>query len=110
MSSLSQSNAILRFVKLTENTPTPKRGSPKHAGLELYSACYMAVRAIGKVLISTDLHIQLPEICYGLIAPRSGLALKHLIDIGGGIVDQDYRGNLGVILFNHSDIHFCSSW
>jgi len=51
----------------------------------------------------TDLQKQLPEGCYGRIAPRSGLALNHHIDIGGG-VDQYYRGNLGVILYNHSDI------
>jgi len=43
------------------------------------------------------------------IAPRSGLALEHHIHIGGGIVDQDYRGNLGVILYNHSDIPFIVS-
>ena len=60
-------------------------------------------------MVQTDLQIQLPEGCYGRIAPRSGLALKHHIDIGGGIVDEDYRGNLGVILYNHSDVPFTVS-
>ena len=50
--------------------------------------------------------IQLPTGYCGHIAPRSGLALHHRIDIGGGIVDEDYRGNLGVILYNHSEIPF----
>jgi dUTPase len=39
-------------------------------------------------------------------APRSGLALKNSIDVGAGVIDRDYRGNVGVILFNHSDVEF----
>ncbi|XP_054944227.1 deoxyuridine 5'-triphosphate nucleotidohydrolase, mitochondrial isoform X9 [Physeter macrocephalus] len=33
-------------------------------------------------------------------APRSGLAAKHFIDVGAGVIDEDYRGNVGVVLFN----------
>jgi len=40
------------------------------------------------------------------IAPRSGLAVKHFIDVGAGVVDFDYRGNVGVVLFNHSEEDF----
>ena len=40
------------------------------------------------------------------VAPRSGLAWKNSIDVGAGVVDYDYRGNVGVILFNHSDTDF----
>jgi len=108
MASSSQNNTTLRFVKLTEKARTPTRGSSTAAVFDLYSACNSIVPARGNVLIMTDLQIQLPERCYGRIAPRSGLALKHHIDIGGGVLYQDYRGNLGVILFNHSDIPFFS--
>ena len=59
--------------------------------------------------MSTDLQIQLPEGCYGRIAPRSGMALEHHIDVGGGVIDQDYRGNLCVILFHHSDVPYSIS-
>ena len=38
------------------------------------------------------------------VAPRSGLAWKHSIDVGAGVIDADYRGPVGVILFNHSDV------
>jgi dUTP pyrophosphatase len=51
----------------------------------------------------TDLQLVAHEGFYGRIAPRSGLALHHHIDIGAGVIDKDYRGNVTVILFNYSD-------
>jgi dUTP pyrophosphatase len=39
-------------------------------------------------------------------APRSGLALKNFIDVGAGVIDCDYRGAVGVLLFNFSDEPF----
>eukprot|EP00250_Pteridium_aquilinum_P011891 c20371_g1_i2 orf=280-663(-) len=39
-------------------------------------------------------------------APRSGLAWKHSIDVGAGVIDADYRGPVGVVLFNLSDQDF----
>ena len=42
----------------------------------------------------------------GRIAPRSGLASKHFIDTGAGVIDADYRGQVKVLLFNHSDADF----
>lgn len=49
----------------------------------------------------TDLAVEVPAGCYGRVAPRSGLAAKHHIDVGAGVIDEDYRGNVGVVLFNH---------
>ncbi len=46
---------------------------------------------------------------YGRVAPRSGLAVKHFIDVGAGVVDEDYRGPLGIVLFNHGSEDFHST-
>lgn len=46
------------------------------------------------------------QLADGRIAPRSGLASKHFIDTGAGVIDSDYRGQVKVLLFNHSDSDF----
>jgi len=43
---------------------------------------------------------------YGRVAPRSGLAAKKGIDVGAGVIDADFRGELKVVLFNHSTEDF----
>lgn len=54
----------------------------------------------------TGLKIAVPPGTYGRVAPRSGLAVKHFIDTGAGVIDEDYRGELMVLLFNHADSEF----
>ena len=53
-------------------------------------------------VISTGIAIATPAGTYARIAPRSGLAAKHSIDIGAGVIDQDYRGEVKVLLVNNS--------
>lgn len=54
----------------------------------------------------TDLQIAVPKGTYGRIAPRSGLAAVYHLDVGAGVIDPDYRGNVCVVLFNHSKEDF----
>ncbi|KAK3101910.1 hypothetical protein FSP39_007271 [Pinctada imbricata] len=99
-------SVILRFAKLTEHAFTPTRGSKLAAGYDLYSAYDYKIPARGKVVAMTDIQIALPTGCYGRVAPRSGLAAKHFIDVGAGVIDQDYRGNVGVVMFNFNEKEF----
>ncbi|KAF0043032.1 hypothetical protein F2P81_004369 [Scophthalmus maximus] len=94
--------AVLRFAKLSEHARTPTRGSTKAAGYDLYSAYDYSIGPMDKAIVKTDIQIAVPHGCYGRVAPRSGLAAKHFIDVGAGVVDEDYRGNVGVVLFNFS--------
>ena len=61
---------------------------------------------LGKQLVSTGLKVALPAGTYGRVAPRSGLAFKNQIDVGAGVVDEDYRGEVKVLLFNFGGADF----
>ncbi|XP_033331988.1 deoxyuridine 5'-triphosphate nucleotidohydrolase [Megalopta genalis] len=105
MPTMNSSN-VLKFAKLTDKAFAPMRGSKHAAGYDLRSAYEYTVPAKGKELVKTDLQISVPEGTYGRIAPRSGLAWKNHIDVGAGVIDVDYRGNVGVVLFNLSNEDF----
>ena len=62
--------------------------------------------ARGKAVVPTDLSIAIPPSTYARVAPRSGLAVKHFIDTAAGVIDEDYRGPVGVVLFNHGPEDF----
>lgn len=62
----------------------------------------------GRCIIPTDLFVAIPEGYEIQIRPRSGLAIKNGITCLNtpGTIDADYRGNIGIILINHSDETF----
>ena len=97
---------ILRVQKLTNNAALPKRSTEGAAGYDLCAAQDCTIPASGKGLVKTGISISFPPGLYARIAPRSGLALKRFIDVGAGVVDADYRGEVGVVLFNHGDHDF----
>lgn len=103
---MPEQKCVLKFAKLSEHAFAPTKGSAKAAGYDLRSAYDYTVPGRGKQLVMTDIQVQVPEGCYGRVAPRSGLAVKNFIDVGAGVVDEDYRGNVGVVLFNHSEAEF----
>jgi len=97
----SVDGSIIKFKKLSSHALIPARGSPLAAGFDLFSAHETTIKAGGHGLVKTDIAVQLPYGSYGRVAPRSGLAYKKFINIGAGVVDVDYRGNVGVVVFNH---------
>ena len=97
---------VLRVQRLNNNAALPKRGTEGAAGYDLCAAQSCTIPAGGKGLVKTGISVQFPTGLYARIAPRSGLALKKFIDVGAGVVDADYRGEVGVVLFNHGDQDF----
>ena len=96
-------SATLEFKKLDARATLPTRGSALSAGLDLYSIDEITIGARERYLAKTGLAVAIPEGCYGRIAPRSGLAMKHGLDVLSGVIDSDYRGEIGCLLYNTSD-------
>lgn len=96
----------LKVFLRSEKAKVPTRGSVLAAGYDLYSAEEAVIPAQGQGLVATDISVIVPEGTYGRVAPRSGLAVKHGISTGAGVIDADYRGEVKVVLFNHSQKDF----
>ena len=97
----------LLFKRLFDHgLPVPSRGSEFAVGLDLQAGEAAVIDPRKRQLIKTGFAVQLPDGHYGRIAPRSGLAYKHGIDVLAGVIDIDYRGDVGVIILNTSDQPF----
>lgn len=113
LSILSMSNhLIVQITRLphAEGLPAPHYQTEHSAGVDLYAAVEhtMTIEAGKWSLVSTGIAIAIPEGHEGQVRPRSGLALKHGIGMlnAPGTIDADYRGEIGIILFNFSEKPF----
>ncbi len=99
----------LRIKKAHENAIIPRRAKPGDSGLDLYAYLPDGPEHLfpgERRRISSGIAIELPEGFEGQVRPRSGLAHDAGIATVLGTVDNGYRGELWVNLFNHSfDIH-----
>ena len=91
---------MVKIKRVNMNARLSVRDTTGVAGYDLAIVQAAVVLAHGKCLVKTSLAMALPTSCYGRIARRSGLALKKFIDVGAGVIDADYRGEVGAVLFN----------
>ena len=97
----------LGVKKLSYDAILPTRGSDGSVGYDLYSIEDAIVPCqAGNALVKTGIAVRIPDGCYGRVAPRSGLAAKHCIDVGAGVIDPDYTGEVKVVLFNRGFDNF----
>jgi dUTP pyrophosphatase len=99
-------NGQLKRLPHGTDLPLPTYMSERAAGMDLYAAVEkeMTIPPGEWKLVPTGISIALPEGYEAQVRPRSGLALKQGISVLNtpGTVDADYRGEVGVILMNHS--------
>ena len=96
----------LNIIKRHPDAVVPTQGSKNAAGFDLYSVETVKIPPQHVATIDTGISAIFPTQTYGRIASRSGLALKHSIEIGGGVIDPDYTGNIKVILHNFGSTTF----
>lgn len=96
----------LGIKKLCPDSIIPTRGSNGAVGYDLYSNEDCIIESDNRWLVPTGISVVLPKGVYGRVAPRSGLSVKHGIQVGAGVIDPDYTGEVKVVLFNHGNIVF----
>lgn len=90
----------LRFKQLDPRAVLPTRGTMQSAGLDLFCIEDVKLEPQTRIGAKTGLSVAIPEGFYGRVAPRSGLAAKHGLDVLSGVIDADYRGEIICLLYN----------
>lgn len=98
----------LGFKRIHPDAVLPAYAHPSDAGMDVRSVEELVIPAGKRALVHTGLVVLLPPLYEAQVRPRSGLALKHGITVLNtpGTIDSGYRGEIGVILFNSSDVDF----
>lgn len=98
----------MTFEKLHEDAIIPHYQTIGSAGLDLHSVEATTLMPGERKLVGTGLKINLPNGTEGQVRPRSGLAAKHGITVlnSPGTIDEDYQGEIKVILYNTSQVTF----
>ena len=91
-------------IKLDKGAQLPVRKHPTDAGLDLSSPSRVTVPAHGFSFIDTGIHIELPHGTVGMIKSRSGLNSNGLQC--EGVIDEQYTGSIGIVLYNHSSYDY----
>lgn len=99
-----------RYLPHHEGLPPVRRMTPGSSGFDIHAAVGgdLVVPPGKSALVPTGLELSIPEGFEGQVRPRSGLALKDRVGIlnSPGTIDSDYRGEIGIILFNFGDAPF----
>lgn len=96
----------IRVKKLRPNAKLPTYGSLEAAGADLYACLEEAVTIQpGEVFwVPTGIALEVPKGCAGLVYARSSMGAKRGLAPANkvGVIDSDYRGEIRVVLLNHS--------
>lgn len=95
-------NLVTKVKKLRKDAILPKYASSGDSGADLFTPEAVVIRAGERKLVKTGIAIALPEGYEAQVRSKSGLALKAGLMVlnSPGTVDEKYRGEVGVIIFN----------
>lgn len=97
---------IVKFKLHTSEAQKPKKAHASDAAFDVFSAQAGTVQPKGWLDFNTGVSMQMPQGFYGKFASRSGLAFKHDIHCFHGTIDNGYRGEMVVRLFNYGTVPF----
>jgi len=76
------------------------------AGHDIYTLKDGTIAAQRQMLVDTGIAIGLPSGTYGRLGARTGMASKHGIVVGGGVIDAEFTGEIKVILWNNGNTSY----
>jgi deoxyuridine 5'-triphosphate nucleotidohydrolase len=97
---------VLQVKRLTSDAIMPFRKTILSAGFVISANESIVIPRRSRVVVKTGLSITCPPGTYGRIAPLREMVVSNSIYVGAGVIDADYRGEIGVILFNFDDVPF----
>ncbi len=90
----------VRVKKLNENTVIPSYAHGGDAGFDLSSAYDYVIRSGKREIVKTGFSMEIPEGYFGNIKDRSSVTLKNGVHVLAGVVDSNYRGEVGIVMIN----------
>lgn len=95
------------FEKTHEDAQLPKKNHNTDTGWDLFAIEDKTILAKGRDVVDVGLKVSFIQPGYWIrVSSRSGLSFKNGILAHPGVIDQDYRGSMGVMLYNHSDSEY----
>ena len=92
----------LNIKLLSDNATTPTRAYGVSAGLDIYAAETVVIEPQEKILLATDIAVDIPEGYVGLLTSRSGVSSKTHLVVETGKIDAGYNGHMKVNIKNDS--------
>ena len=89
-------------IVLSADAIMPIRGDDGAAGYDLFSSEDVTISKWDRSLVKTGVFMEIPPGYYGRIASRSSMGMKCQ-DIGAGVIDSSYRGEIKVLIINQSN-------
>jgi len=93
----------MKVKLLCENAKPPRTPKNGDAGHDLFACEGAMIPAFDRAVVNTGIALEIPSGMVGLIWPRSGYANDFGLDVLAGVIDESYRGEIKVILFNSGD-------
>ena len=100
---ISQSDFAILVKKISNTAKLPTRATDGSAGLDIYANTKAVIQPKDFIWIPTGISISTPSETYSRIAPKSGVTEKKRLDVKAGVVDNDFRGEIAVGLYNFGE-------
>lgn len=99
--SILNNKVTFKVKTINCNARIPFKSYPGSAGYDIFSIESVTIAPGSRLLVRTGVSLEVPEYYYIRVAPRSGLSVRG-IDVGAGVIDSSYRGEVKVLLINNS--------